>query len=574
MGPNGTANFGIVQDPECADGADNNSNSLIDSADPGCHSNSDPTDSTTYTPTKDNEDPECSDGVDNNANSLTDSSDPFCHTDGNASNPGSYSPTDNTEYAYPPICSGVVVNSSPVGAGLTAGLSVAGCNSYQSPTYNWLAPSAGTTLPANSATPTYTAPSNICSNTNVTQNVQVSNGAGYNTYSAGITVTPRNILSGAVYEDTAGNNCASGSTPYAGGAGITVFNGGVSTGSDTTDGSGAYSVADTTACGNKTAVISGISGYQVRAARFDNGAWGSTNLSGFTYGPFDFSANHTVDYCISSTEPWIQTTSGDVRTNSFTNKVPTNQYASTDASTPSVFYSSSFNANFGTGNASVIGWKVNDEYSYNDEAKNRNGNMSYSFYLSRLTQTSTQTQEIPGCVSDTCSTGISNLSTGAYRRAGDLDITSYTHQAGQRVLILVDGDATISTDISVPAGAMLIIAAKNNLTIASNVGTTTLSSTTTNINGVFTAQGSITVDGSSCSDGVTPDRRLNVAGALIANALKPFTVGGAGSLANNRSLCNQDQTYPSIYIAPRLDFVTQLTDFYKTSYTRWRELAP
>ncbi|HUC88722.1 MAG TPA: carboxypeptidase-like regulatory domain-containing protein [Candidatus Paceibacterota bacterium] len=42
--------------------------------------------------------PECSDGIDNDGDGLIDSADPGCHTDGNASNSGSYDPTDNTEF--------------------------------------------------------------------------------------------------------------------------------------------------------------------------------------------------------------------------------------------------------------------------------------------------------------------------------------------------------------------------------------------------------------------------------------------------------------------------------------------
>src|SRR3989338_3412537 len=39
----------------------------------------------------------CADGMDNDGDGLVDSADPGCHTDGNASNGGSYDPTDNSE---------------------------------------------------------------------------------------------------------------------------------------------------------------------------------------------------------------------------------------------------------------------------------------------------------------------------------------------------------------------------------------------------------------------------------------------------------------------------------------------
>ena len=141
------------------------------------------------------------------------------------------------------------------------------------------------------------------------------------------------------------------------------------------------------------------------------------------------------------------------------------------------------------------------------------------------------------------------------------------------MLLLVNGNVTIRNNISVPTGGLLIIAAKGDITIDRIIGTTDPSITTPHINGILTAEGSITLDGTNCAGG-SPDRRLNVGGALVANSLKPFQVGASGTLVNNRSLCLSNQSYPSLYVSSRYDFITQMTDFYKTSYTRWRELAP
>src|SRR5690606_18595981 len=99
-------------------------------------------------------------------------------------------------------CDGILIGSSPVGAGSSTSLSVVNCNSYQTPTFDWDEPSQGTTLPANSATPTFTAPAGICEEIEVEQTVEVSNGAGSNFYSTDITITPQNTLFGAVLIDT------------------------------------------------------------------------------------------------------------------------------------------------------------------------------------------------------------------------------------------------------------------------------------------------------------------------------------------------------------------------------------
>lgn len=109
---------------QCSDGKDNDADGLIDTADPGCHSDGNPENSNSYVPTDDDEThsiisnpqpptldvestspspsiipntPDCSDGVDNDGDGLVDSQDPGCHTDGNTNNSNSYTPGDSDE---------------------------------------------------------------------------------------------------------------------------------------------------------------------------------------------------------------------------------------------------------------------------------------------------------------------------------------------------------------------------------------------------------------------------------------------------------------------------------------------
>jgi hypothetical protein len=83
--------------PECADSADNDGDGVIDTADPGCHSDGDPTNPDTFDPTDDSEGPACADKFDNDGDGVIDAADPGCHTDGDATNAASYDPTDNDE---------------------------------------------------------------------------------------------------------------------------------------------------------------------------------------------------------------------------------------------------------------------------------------------------------------------------------------------------------------------------------------------------------------------------------------------------------------------------------------------
>lgn len=83
---------------ECSDTEDNDGDTLIDAADPGCWA--DPLDPTSYDPRDNNEadrTTQCQDGRDNDNDGKIDSRDPGCHTDGNANNSKSYDRRDNDE---------------------------------------------------------------------------------------------------------------------------------------------------------------------------------------------------------------------------------------------------------------------------------------------------------------------------------------------------------------------------------------------------------------------------------------------------------------------------------------------
>jgi len=293
------------------------------------------------------------------------------------------------------------------------------------------------------------------------------------------------------------------------------------------------------------------------------------------------SSNTSVTFCIAPLNPWFQTTQGDVRFFNLSNPVPAGLKGSTDPTYPGIFYSSNSTANFGSGTASSQNWAVNNEYSYNADTQNRNGGMSYDFYLSKVKQDGI-----------TCPTDASKSTcpltsgpfdqaeikgSGVYESPGDLTISNYTHVNGRRVVILVNGNVTITTNsLLIPQGKgnIFIVAAKGNITIAKTVGTATLTSNVSGLDGYYTAQGSIILDGDKCLDGTTEDLRINIGGALVANSLKPFSTTGTGTIQNKRSLCTNNLLYPSLYISSRPDFLTQLTDFYKTSYTKWQQVNP
>jgi hypothetical protein len=92
---------------QCEDAIDNDNDELTDASDPGCHTDGNANNSESYDPKDNNETnddggtgggkAQCVDGVDNDGDDLVDTNDPGCHTDGNADNAASYDPTDNDE---------------------------------------------------------------------------------------------------------------------------------------------------------------------------------------------------------------------------------------------------------------------------------------------------------------------------------------------------------------------------------------------------------------------------------------------------------------------------------------------
>jgi len=99
--------------PQCSDGVDNDGDGVADGADPGCHSDGNAQNPASYVPSDTSEadespsgpsgepeeggKPECSDNKDNDGDGKVDEDDPGCHSDGNPNNASSYNEDDDNE---------------------------------------------------------------------------------------------------------------------------------------------------------------------------------------------------------------------------------------------------------------------------------------------------------------------------------------------------------------------------------------------------------------------------------------------------------------------------------------------
>ncbi len=264
----------------------------------------------------------------------------------------------------------------------------------------------------------------------------------------------------------------------------------------------------------------------------------------------------------------------------FGSNVPAGRLPTTQGNNASVFYSTEGFTFLGHNEAANMRWQVNDEYD-KVPAINREGNASFSFYKNRAQTTGTQMYALPGCQpvgtpSNCTYTGnINSLPENrVYYVEGNLTFTNNsTIDGAKRFIFLANGTITINGQVRVNnTNTLVIFAAKNDVVIGTGVGGTA-SDTTFHIQSILTAENDIILNNTATCP--TSSLRLNVEGTLVANAKNPFGVQrNGGILDNRRDLCASNAQYPSLYVRPRLSFITQLSDFYKISSKFWNEVAP
>ncbi len=397
--------------------------------------------------------------------------------------------------------------------------------------------------------------------------------------------TSTQVISGTIFSDAGNNDCASGAVPYTGTApsltlrsspsavikaGPVVYN---------SSPPPPYRLTDTTSCSTETKTVSMTNlppDYVVRGYKTTPSTWIAQSGYDVTLAT---SANTTLDWCVSNNSSWYQTVSGDVRYPNIANKVPASSVGSqslaTSPNTPGVFFSSQgtiSTTTFGQGAVSASGWKVSDEYQYNDDFRNGLGGMSYTFFASQVRRRNMPTSVIPGSTFTFTSATTEQI----YTKTGNLTITaSGLTTPGKSIVILVDGDVTISGPVTAQTGQgnLIVIAASGNITVVPTIGSAAALSTPA-LDGYFTAERNIIIQSSANCATSTSDLRLNVSGALIANSLRPFATGGSGKIQNGRTLCANNANFPALSVSARPEFLIQLTDFYKSTYKVYKEVNP
>jgi hypothetical protein len=383
-------------------------------------------------------------------------------------------------------------------------------------------------------------------------------------------------VSGNIFIDTNNNGIKdSGESNYSGAVSITSNNGTV-----TTTSSGTYTISNLSAGTSLTISYPSLpSGYSMTYPL--NGpppshsvvVGGSCSLNGALGATCSRGNISNLNFGITDIRPWIQSVCADVAfDDGFDNPLPVGKSTiATDATctNPGVVFVGDGPSSFGKGNVSSTGW-IAGGTAYPEVHMPQTSSgifLSYAYMAARAKQASITPIDIATICSLSNCTLPANLPSGVYKANGDISLNAYTFSSNKNYVFLINGNLYINGDILLTKGngSSAAFSASGNIFVNSNVGNTTASSTVSNLDGFYSSDKSFIVS----SQNSCPDRRLNIAGAVIANAAR-----GGGSFQNNRDLCGSNSQYPTISFSPRLDLLLSAPSFISHQVSVTAEEAP
>ena len=159
---------------------------------------------------------------------------------------------------------------------------------------------------------------------------------------------------------------------------------------------------------------------------------------------------------------------------------------------------------------------------------------------------------------------------GAYYAPGDTTIaTAWSVASTEKIVIFVNGNLTIAAPITVAQGGFLALIATGDITIDASVGTSDITSTTPQVEGVYIANGMFTVASTGLKQG---DLKFVGAGTFVGwtgvSLNRDFRLGDD----TTEGLKNFDQ--PGELFLARPDFVLNLPKKMARPVTDWQEVAP
>lgn len=387
-------------------------------------------------------------------------------------------------------------------------------------------------------------------------------------------IAPNYTVSGNVYIDANKNGVKDvGEANYTGSITIASSRGSITTGG------GSYTVGNLTAGAITVSYTSLPTGYNmtyplngpppsfqvtVGGACTTNGASGASctggNITNLSFG-------------ITNLKPWLQSTCGSIRNdNGITNPVPAGLRAlatSAACNAPGIAFSGDGSASFTPGQASNTNWVVGGltyPEVYVSTAPGATLSLSYASLLAKQQHARLTTTNLSSICSLSSCTLPTNLPHGIYTANGNVTLNSYTFPANQNYIFLINGNLTITGPVLITAGsgATALFSASGNIVVNANVGVAA-NSTQTSIEGIYSTDRSFILP----SAGTCTDLRLNIGGNIITNAART-----GGSFQNNRDLCANDATYPTVSFTQRMDLLLNTPTFLQQQESLTTEVAP
>ena len=258
-----------------------------------------------------------------------------------------------------------------------------------------------------------------------------------------------------------------------------------------------------------------------------------------------------------------------------------NAYASIstpNSTTPGIIFSGNTTPDFGAGQASAApsGWVVGTSTYPRLFTPVNSGSIrtSYEYMITTTRQSGITTSGLielsSKCTLSSCTlpSDPTQLPNGIYHAGGNVTLNAYTFPSDKNYVILIDGDLRINGKIKVPTGSTLLISVSGTIRVDKSVGEVDPTSSTGDVEGIFSADGDFIVEGTNdCT--VTKDIRFNFAGSVIVNAAQK-----GGSFTNNRDMCEDNLICPAYSFRARPDFTLNAPLFIRHQNFVWKEVAP
>ena len=308
---------------------------------------------------------------------------------------------------------------------------------------------------------------------------------------------------------------------------------------------------------------------------------------------------YNLNFGVTNENVWQQPICSDARFNSgYSQPIPSTAscggtsapyaiMACPSSNTTGILFSGNTNPNYGQGTgASTSNYQVGNfsfPESYNYQIPNTSAT-SYSFvntslntYTGPTTPLKNICPSLTNCVlSEATAGGVYTTTSGDGPVSLSISNVDGTFQLGKaNYVFLIGGNLTFTTNLITQNGYSTTFISGGDIHVAGNVGESSWTSTTPDLEGFFSANNNFDIDtaypaGQQCqANGQPLEKKLNIVGSVITNS-----GGTGGTIVNNRDGCLQDLSCPALTVTSNPIMILNASGVLKPPYTFWQEQNP